>query len=157
MSEVKKPKLLFPASPRTISNESQSHDRGQSERPRRTPRQGPLRPAGGFHPFTERVFTGDKVKRMLGQMEEISLWTGGSNSAANSISDTIPALWDTEAVAPSILLQHLPSLVQMPTCPFLQGKVNAPAAGPAKALSQEQRKASKQRKGTAEKQVNKRL
>ena len=44
----KKTKLLLPASPGTISNESLSRDRGQSERPRRTPRWGPLRLAGGF-------------------------------------------------------------------------------------------------------------
>lgn len=41
---------------------------------------------------------------MLGQIEETSPCTGGSSSAAKSISDTIAALGDTEAVAPLILL-----------------------------------------------------
>lgn len=42
------------------------------------------------------------IQSMLGR-SEVSLCTGGSSSA-NSISDTVPALWDTEAVAPFILL-----------------------------------------------------
>lgn len=146
-----KPKWLFPASPRTISNESLSHDKGHRERVMQGSPPGTSKASWGFCPFSERIFTGDRVQRVLGQLE-FSPCTVGSSSAACQT----PAL---QRATP----QHSGTLHSFITftkfgpksnLPFPPGKVKPPAAGPAKAPSKSREKPESQEKGL---QVNKSL